>query len=96
MVRGKLTNQPFPSFSPIFPLILRGKIASFERKSTSMELSERKKQILELLLQQPQTGITGILKGLPGNPPVSTINRDLKALVDTHLLIKTGQGRSTV
>jgi Fic family protein len=61
-----------------------------------MKLSERKKQILELLLQQPQTGIADILKGLPGNPPVSTINRDLKALVDAHLLIKTGQGRSTV
>ncbi len=37
-----------------------------------------------------------MLKGLPGNPPVSTMNRDLKALVDANLLIKTGQGRATV
>ena len=33
-----------------------------------MELSERKKQILELLLQQPQTGITGMLKQVPEIP----------------------------
>lgn len=61
-----------------------------------MELSERKKQILELLLQQPESGIANILRQLPDNPPISTVNRDLKLLVDNHLLIKTGQGRSTV
>jgi Fic family protein len=61
-----------------------------------MELSERKKQILELLLQQPESGIADMLRQLPGNPPVSTVNRDLKSLVDNHLLIKSGQGRSTV
>jgi Fic family protein len=61
-----------------------------------MELNERKKQILEILLQQPATGITEIIKGLPGHPPVSTVNRDLKALVDTRVLLKKGQGRSTV
>jgi len=61
-----------------------------------MELSARKKQILEFLLQQPAGGIAEIMKQLPGHPPVSTVNRDLKALVDTHLLIKKGQGRSTV
>lgn len=33
---------------------------------------------------------------LPGNPPVSTVNRDLKFLVGNDLLIKKGQGRSTV
>src|ERR1700733_10970197 len=60
-----------------------------------MELTERKKQILGLLLQQPHTGIADIVKQLPGNPPVSTINRDLKALADAHLLTKNGKGRST-
>ncbi len=61
-----------------------------------MELSERKKQILEMLLQQPESGIANMLRQLPGNPPVSTVNRDLKSLVDNHQLIKSGQGRSTV
>lgn len=61
-----------------------------------MELTERKKLILELLLQRPHTGIADIVKQLPGNPPVSTINRDLKTLVDGHLLMKSGKGRSTV
>jgi Fic family protein len=61
-----------------------------------MELSERKKQILELLLHQPLTGIAEILNRLPGRPPVSTVNRDLKALVDSSILLKKGQGRSTV
>lgn len=61
-----------------------------------MELSERKKQILDLLLQQQEIGIADILRQLPGNPPVSTVNRDLKSLVDNHLLIRSGQGRSTV
>jgi Fic family protein len=61
-----------------------------------MELSERKKQILDLLLQQPESGIADMLRQLPGDPPVSTVNRDLKSLVDNHLLIRSGQGRSTV
>jgi Fic family protein len=61
-----------------------------------MELSERKKQILELLIQQPESGIADMLRQLPGDPPVSTVNRDLKSLVDNHLLIRSGQGRSTV
>ena len=58
--------------------------------------NERKKQILELLSQQPDSGIADMLRQLPGNPPVSTVNRDLKSLVDNHLLIRGGQGRSTV
>ena len=61
-----------------------------------MELSERKKQILDLLIQQPESGIADMLRQLPGDPPVSTVNRDLKSLVDNHLLIRSGQGRSTV
>lgn len=61
-----------------------------------MDLSIRKRQILELLLQSPESGIAQLLKQLPGNTPVSTVNRDLKSLVDNHLLVKTGQGRSTV
>ncbi|HEY4063001.1 MAG TPA: Fic family protein [Puia sp.] len=51
---------------------------------------------MELLIQQPDIGISDILRQLPDNPPVSTINRDLKALVDAHFLIKSGQGRSTI
>jgi Fic family protein len=61
-----------------------------------MELNERKKQILNLLLEHPQTGITELIEQLHGHPPVSTVNRDLKSLVDNHLLLKSGQGRSTV
>jgi Fic family protein len=61
-----------------------------------MELSVRKKQILEAILENPGIRITDILKNLPGHPPVSTVNRDLKSLVDNHLLIRSGQGRSTL
>jgi Fic family protein len=61
-----------------------------------MELNERKKQIINLLLEKPKTGIAEIIQQLPGHPPVSTVNRDLKSLVDSHLLLKTGQSRSTV
>jgi Fic family protein len=61
-----------------------------------MELNERQKQILDLLVLRPKTGMAGILPELPGTPPVSTVNRDLKALVDNHLLIKSGGGRATV
>jgi Fic family protein len=61
-----------------------------------MELNERKKQIINLLLEKPKTGIAEIIQQLPGDPPVSTVNRDLKSLVDSHLLLKTGQSRSTV
>lgn len=61
-----------------------------------MELSQRKKQILDWILENPQTGISDIQKHLPDQPPVSTINRDLKTLVDGHLLQRSGQGRSTV
>jgi Fic family protein len=75
---------------------MRGKNPIFERKIKMMELNARKKQILDLLLEQSQTGIADIIQQLPGHPPVSTINRDLKTLVDNHLLIKSGQGRSTV
>jgi Fic family protein len=60
-----------------------------------MELNERKKQIINLLLEKPKTGIAEIIQQLPGDPPVSTVNRDLKSLVDSHLLLKTGQSRST-
>jgi Fic family protein len=61
-----------------------------------MELNERKKQIINILLEKPKTGIVEIIQQLPGHPPVSTVNRDLKSLVDSHLLLKTGQSRSTV
>jgi Fic family protein len=61
-----------------------------------MELTERKKQILELILQQSPIGIASVVKQLRSNPAVSTINRDLKTLVEDHLLIKSGIGRSTV
>jgi fido (protein-threonine AMPylation protein) len=61
-----------------------------------MDLSERKRQILELVLQEPNIGTSDILKQLPEHPPVSTLNRNLKSLVDNHLLLKKGQGRSTV
>lgn len=61
-----------------------------------MQLSDRKKQILNLLLEHPQTGIAEIIQKLPGHPPVSTVNRDLKSLVDNHLLLRSGQGRSTI
>src|ERR1700683_3254202 len=61
-----------------------------------MELNERKKRIINLLLEKPKTGIAEIIRQLPGDPPVSTVNRDLKSLVDNHLLIRSGQGRSTV
>ncbi|HWK02598.1 MAG TPA: Fic family protein [Puia sp.] len=61
-----------------------------------MELTPRKKQIVDIILEQPDSGITAILKELPVDTAVSTLNRDLKALVDEHVLIKNGQGRSTV
>ncbi|HWB93929.1 MAG TPA: hypothetical protein VG605_18875, partial [Puia sp.] len=61
-----------------------------------MELSPRKKLILELVFDNPETGMADILKQLPGRIPVSTVNRDLKSLVDNNLLIRSGQGRSTV
>ena len=61
-----------------------------------MELSERKEQVLEIILRQPGIGISHILRQLPGNTAMSSLNRDLKLLVDAHLLIKSGSGRSTV
>jgi Fic family protein len=62
----------------------------------AMKLSARKQEILKLVLQQPKIGIADIMKQLPVTLPVSTLNRDLKALVDSHLLIKSGQSRTTV
>jgi len=59
-------------------------------------LKERQQQILDLILENPEIGISDILRHLPGQLPVSTVNRDLKSLVDNHLLIRKGQGRSTV
>ena len=61
-----------------------------------MNLSKRKRQILEWILEHPEAGISDILQHLPDQPPVSTVNRDLKSLVDNHILFRTGQGRSTV
>src|ERR1700733_15050996 len=61
-----------------------------------MEVTERKKQILEFAIQRSPAGIADIVKHLPGNPAISTVNRDLKTLVEDHLLIKSGKGRSTV
>ncbi|GGA97582.1 Fic family protein [Puia dinghuensis] len=61
-----------------------------------MELSVRKRQILDWILENPEAGIADILKHLPDQQPVSTVNRDLKSLVDSHLLLRTGKGRSTV
>jgi len=61
-----------------------------------MEVTERKKQILEFVLQRSPAGIADIVKHLPGNQAISTVNRDLKTLVEDHLLIKSGKGRSTV
>jgi Fic family protein len=60
-----------------------------------MELSERKRRILNWILENPEARIADLLKHLPDQPPVSTVNRDLKSLVDAHLLVRTGQGRST-
>jgi Fic family protein len=61
-----------------------------------MELSTRRQQILELILENPEIGISDIIKGLLSQPPVSTVNRDLKSLIDDHLLVRKGNGRSTV
>jgi hypothetical protein len=61
-----------------------------------MEVSTRKRQILDWILEHPEVGISDILQHLPDQPPVSTVNRDLKSLVDNHLLLRTGRGRSTV
>jgi len=61
-----------------------------------MKLGARKKQILDWIIENPEAGIADILQHLPDQPPVSTVNRDLKSLVDSHLLLRTGQGRSTV
>ncbi len=61
-----------------------------------MELTERKQQILDILLQQSGLGIAAIVKQLPDGTAGSTVNRDLKAMVEDHMLAKTGQGRSTV
>ena len=53
--------------------------------------------MLEIILQQPGSGISDILKRLaPGSTAVSTLNRDLKAMVEEQLLIKSGSGRITV
>jgi len=56
-----------------------------------MELNARKKQILDWIIENPEAGIADILQHLPDQPPVSTVNRDLKSLVDSHLLLRTGQ-----
>lgn len=57
----------------------------------------RKKNVLEIILQHPGSGISHILKIFPaGSIAVSTLNRDLKALVEEQLLIKSGNGRRTV
>lgn len=61
-----------------------------------MDLSIRKKQILDWVFENPSTGITDIQQHLQDQTPVSTLNRDLKSLVDNHLLIRSGQGRNTV
>lgn len=61
-----------------------------------MELKLRKKQILEILLEHPASSISEILKRLPNETTVPTLNRDLKSLVDGHMLIKSGSGRATV
>lgn len=60
-----------------------------------MELSIRKKQILDWVLENPEKGIADIQQHLEDKIPVSTVNRDLKYLVDNHLLIRGGQGRTT-
>jgi Fic family protein len=51
---------------------------------------------LDWVWEHPEARISEILQHLPDRPPVSTLNRDLKTLVDCHILFRTGQGRSTV
>jgi Fic family protein len=62
-----------------------------------MTSTKRKKEVLDIILQQPGSSISDILKRLsPGSTAISTLNRDLKALVDEQLLVKSGIGRATV
>jgi Fic family protein len=61
-----------------------------------MELTLRKKQVLETLLEFPGSGTSEILKKLAAETTIPTLNRDLKALVEDHLLIRSGRGRATV
>lgn len=59
-----------------------------------MALSDRKKQILDILLEHPESNISSLQKLLPDQPSIPTLNRDLKRLVEAGFLIKTGGGRS--
>lgn len=61
-----------------------------------MEFSPRKTQVLETLLEYPGLGISEILEKLPDVTTIPTLNRDLKALVEDQLLIKSGNGRATI
>ncbi|HUX85134.1 MAG TPA: Fic family protein [Chitinophagaceae bacterium] len=61
-----------------------------------MGLSLRKKQILEILLEFPGISTSQILKRVPSPTSIPTLNRDLKALVGEHFLIKSGNGRATI
>ncbi len=61
-----------------------------------MELTLRKKQVLDMLLQHPGSSISEIQKKLLVQTTIPTLNRDLKALADAHIVTKSGSGRATV
>lgn len=61
-----------------------------------MELTPRKRQIFDTLLEYPGSSISEIQKRLPNQPTIPTLNRDLKSMVEGHLLMKSGSGRATV
>ncbi len=61
-----------------------------------MALTERKKRILDILLEQPSSSISDIIKRLPTGTTIPTINRDLKSLVEGNLILRNGSGRAIV
>lgn len=61
-----------------------------------MALAERKSQLLQIILDNPDCSISEIQKLLSDQVSVPTLNRHLKAMVEEGLLVKKGAGRAIV
>ena len=61
-----------------------------------MEITPRQELVINALLSNPGSGISELKNLIKSDVSVPTFNRDLKELVEHGVLIKSGNGRSTV
>jgi Fic family protein len=73
---------------------LTREIDIFDTKNISVAKIQRKEQLLQLIWENPGIQVSGIQLLLP-DISLSTINRDLKALIEDGKLVISGTGRST-